>query len=115
VARSQRRLTAMATPLTVTDMGPVTATPRRISFGYAANSYAPAYNYGYPAYGYGYGTGYGYPAYGYGYGTGYSYGTGYAYGGYAYHPVVRRQFFASRPFVGRRVYASVHGVRRYSH
>ena len=36
-------------------------------FGYAANSYAPAYNgYSYPAYGYGYGTSYSYPAYGYG-------------------------------------------------
>jgi hypothetical protein len=61
-------------------------------FGYAANSYAPAYSYG---------TGYGYPAYSYGYGTGYS---SPVYGGYRYaahHPVVRRHVYRTGVRVNR--------------
>jgi hypothetical protein len=53
-----------------------------------------------PYYGYGYGC----PSYAYGYGyPGYGWSGSYGWSGYR---------FASRPFVGRRVFASVHGVRR---
>jgi hypothetical protein len=52
-----------------------------------------------PYYGYGYGC----PSYAYGYGYPGSWSGSYGWSGYR---------FASRPFVGRRVFASVHGVRR---
>ena len=50
-------------------------------YGYAANTYAPAYSYGY-------GTGYGYPAY-----------SGYGYG---YHPIARRALYATAVGIRRR-------------